>query len=491
MQFVLTLVAVLVVDFGTVKAGDCGSGSTEIGGNWYCAAVEAIHYAGVGTAGSYMKITDMSGGQCSSELHTFSGPLSPLDEEVSIHFRGPIAVKQFAAYGIMSTTTSASISSAKPSPVKHLAQHLQKHRRRSEVTATIDGKVVSWVNNYFGPPTETDNGPATVTATIDGKVEKWLNNWFGPKKTPAASTATFIHAPAPYNTDVPATSPTDVKTTSSMHTDAPTPSSDAKSSSLTPKPASPVQSTNPTDLPAGTYERIGYYNAVTGTSEKLTFIGNYGGAGSGVFDEIFGASTAYLNAEGTGASNVSQILTNTVIPSDKEFAIFTDSPCVAGDSCGYVRPDSVAYHGFNGADKIFLFEVQMPMDGTTGFNADMPALWMLNAQIPRTLQYGDAKCSCWETGCGEFDIMEVLSTGSKYCKSTLHTNTPAGDSDYINRPTDSPVKIAVFFHSLTSAIHIQTLPDNYVFDTTIDAAEVSNVMNMTTGSKLSQFKVVE
>ena len=92
------------------------------------------------------------------------------------------------------------------------------------------------------------------------------------------------------------------------------------------------------------------------------------------------------------------------------------------NDCGFVRPGSVAYRlspnfcyvfmhtltvvsdGFDGADKVFLMEFSMPMDGTSGFNADMPAIWMLNAQIPRTLQYGNAACSCWESGCGEFDV---------------------------------------------------------------------------------------
>lgn len=132
----------------------------------------------------------------------------------------------------------------------------------------------------------------------------------------------------------------------------------------------------------------------------------------------------------------------------------------------------------------------MPMDGLRSFLGDMPAIWMLNAQIPRTLQYGEAACSCWESGCGEFDIMEVLSSGSKYCKSTLHTNTPAGDSDYILRPTDAAMKIAVFFHSPTSAIRIQTLPDKYIFGSTINEAAIAEIMTMAHGPELSEFKVV-
>ena len=48
--------------------------------------------------------------------------------------------------------------------------------------------------------------------------------------------------------------------------------------------------------------------------------------------------------------------------------------------------------GWEGDEKAFFFEFSMPSDGTTGFNADMPALWMLNAEIPRTLQYGKPEC---------------------------------------------------------------------------------------------------
>lgn len=63
--------------------------------------------------------------------------------------------------------------------------------------------------------------------------------------------------------------------------------------------------------------------------------------------------------------------------------------------------------GFAGPNKIFFFEFDMPLDGNQGFNGDLPAIWTLNAQIPRTLQYGKAECSCWQSGCGEFDVSSV------------------------------------------------------------------------------------
>jgi len=86
----------------------------------------------------------------------------------------------------------------------------------------------------------------------------------------------------------------------------------------------------------------------------------------------------------------------------------------------------------------------MPDSGETGTNeyvpVNRPAIWMLNAQIPRTLQYGNADCSCWASGCGEFDIFEVLADGDKRMKSTLHGNI-AGASNPLptNPPSRNPV----------------------------------------------------
>ena len=64
-------------------ADQCAVGSSLVGGNWYCQPVEAIHYMNVGTAGSYKQVIQMgSDGSCKTKVKHFSGPLSPLDEEV-------------------------------------------------------------------------------------------------------------------------------------------------------------------------------------------------------------------------------------------------------------------------------------------------------------------------------------------------------------------------------------------------------------------------
>ena len=104
-----------------------------------------------------------------------------------------------------------------------------------------------------------------------------------------------------------------------------------------------------------------------------------------------------------------------MIEDDTEVIIMTDQSCDNG-SCGYTRPGGVAYRkasckrispfflvsrliirnadGFGGPHKVFLLEFTMPLTNSTTFNGDMPAIWLLNAQVPLTSQYGtNAECS--------------------------------------------------------------------------------------------------
>ncbi|OBT69961.1 hypothetical protein VE03_00651 [Pseudogymnoascus sp. 23342-1-I1] len=433
-------IASLILAFGasSAVADQCASGSTLDAGNYFCQAVNAIQYSNVGHAGSYNKVTSMgSDGSCASSPVSYTGSLAPLDEEVSLHFRGPITLKQVAAY----TKTSGSTKRDTHSHSRH--GHKAFHARalketvekRDVVTATIDGVVQTWENNYFGP------GGAVATSSVAAAVADAT-------ATPAASSAA--------KTAVAAAAAAKQKTTVDSN---------------------------------AAYTRSGYYDAESQTLDGLTFLGNYGGSGSGVFDNVFGNSLSYLNSEGTGGASSSSVLADALVGSNKEFAIFTDTECVDGDSCGYVRPGSVAYHGFDGADKVFLLEFGMPSDATSGFNADMPAVWLLNAQIPRTLQYGEASCSCWTSGCGEFDIAEVLISGDDRCKSTLHTNTPGGSSDYFTRPTSGTMKLAVIFNSADGTANIQKLSDDATFPSSLSADQVTTFLDSVTGSLLSTFSI--
>lgn len=140
-------------------------------------------------------------------------------------------------------------------------------------------------------------------------------------------------------------------------------------------------------------------------------------------------------------------------------------------------------------------QFQMPDTGETSEDAydpvNMPAIWMLNAQIPRTLQYGNADCSCWTSGCGEFDIFEVLASGDSRAKSTLHGNRARGDSNYFDRPVDAPIKFGVIMYD--DNIHIKILDSSMEFPSVMDEATINDILGstLTQNSMVSLFRVAD
>jgi hypothetical protein len=124
----------------------------------------------------------------------------------------------------------------------------------------------------------------------------------------------------------------------------------------------------------------------------------------------------------------------------------------------------------------------MPHDNqplySTEIIVDMPAIWMLNAQIPRVGQYlSQPGCSCWSTGCGELDIVETLSTGNTRLVSTMHSGAGnaqgAGFSDYFQRPVESYVKIAILMKD--NAIDITVLPADFVLTQELSIERVERI----------------
>lgn len=237
-----------------------------------------------------------------------------------------------------------------------------------------------------------------------------------------------------------------------------------------------------------------------------------GSAGSGVWDSCFGNSLSYAASDGVSGAGSSQTLSDVTLASNKEFSIWSSTEC-SGDSCGYYRPGSVAHHGFGGSAKIFAFEFSMPTDSdsSSSFNYDMPAVWLLNAQIPRNLQYGNSACSCWATGCGEMDLFEVLNSGNNRLTSHLHSGQGAtssskkvrrdelfphlnkratavvggggGTSDYISRPTSGTMKAAAIFQD--GSITIVVLPDDTTFDSSLDENTVAEWLALNSDSAAS------
>lgn len=140
--------------------------------------------------------------------------------------------------------------------------------------------------------------------------------------------------------------------------------------------------------------------------------------------------------------------------------------------------------GFGGDHKIFLVEFSMPYTGKSGFNGDMPAIWLNNAQIPLTSQYGtNPNCSCWTSGCGEFDVFEILDSGNFRCKSTLHMAPAGGSSDYFERPVNGTIKAAVVFTGAQEVAHIQILDDGQEFSATLSASTVASFTSMESDSQ--------
>jgi len=129
----------------------------------------------------------------------------------------------------------------------------------------------------------------------------------------------------------------------------------------------------------------------------------------------------------------------------------------------------------------------MPMDGQRGFNGDLPAYWMLNAKIPRTQQYGD--CSCWPS-CGEFDIMEILDSGDKRCKTTFHSDFPGGSSDYIERPTEDFVKVATIIHKESRTVTVKLIPNDTVIGESLTKDQVEGWIDLDSDHDMSIFTIV-
>ncbi|KAG0670679.1 hypothetical protein C6P40_005233, partial [Pichia californica] len=206
---------------------------------------------------------------------------------------------------------------------------------------------------------------------------------------------------------------------------------------------------------SGSWERLAYYDSVEQTADNVTFLANYGNENT-----CLGNAFDYVDSTGLKKANDSEILSNTTVPFAHEFAIASNITCDGTDDCGAYRTDGQAYHGFYGINKMFLFEFNAPHDTSEESKSnksdgyDMPAIWLLNAQIPRTSQYPlNANCTSWNSGSGEFDIFEVMNyTERNHFFSTIHDFQGSGDIGtglqnwgYLERTPDSTMIGGVVF----------------------------------------------
>ncbi|KAL5116933.1 target of Sbf [Pleosporales sp. CAS-2024a] len=236
---------------------------------------------------------------------------------------------------------------------------------------------------------------------------------------------------------------------------------------------------------AGDWKQVAYYTSTSpAQATGLTFLANLGDPRvSGTFDYAFGNSLSYVSSDGHAVAPGSMPFNGELATSEREMAVFTDKWC--DQDCPYWRTNATAHFGWSGSSKAFLIEFQMdhhPNVGTDqGAISDAPAWWFLNAAIPRVLQYGNDRnnvpCSCWSTGCGEFDAFEVLGQGEERAKSTLHRqgNLEGGDSNYFRRPVGKTLKFAVFwtFPNITARV----LDDHFDFGESLSDAQVQQLVS--------------
>lgn len=237
------------------------------------------------------------------------------------------------------------------------------------------------------------------------------------------------------------------------------------------------------DDSSGDWKRLSYYEGSSGTSENVTFL-----TSAGKNSSCLGIGLTYAGTDGISKADSSTVLAkNTLINSNDEFVIFSNISCGKSgynNDCGVYRSDIPAYHGFYGTTKMFLFEFQMPNETHTSTdisNYNMPAIWLLNAHIPRTAQYSmNVNCSCWRSGCGEFDIFEVMnSTEYLHMYSTIHDYQGSDDIQtgmaapaYIERDLTGTMSGGVAFDLSGNAV--VWVSNSTSFDSTIQASSVNS-----------------
>ncbi|KAF3919738.1 hypothetical protein ABW20_dc0107492 [Dactylellina cionopaga] len=417
---------------------------------YYCNEVTKMQYTNVGCSGTFKTPSIMKddSGQCVVD-HTeqaYSGPLAPLNEQITFHLRGPLKLYNFAAYYIDNTPDDEDTTDSPSYAAREKREASQKKHRRFEHHHHHEKRKLK-------VKTEVVEEVVTITKWVDGP-------------HPTSSKAVELDA-APSGVVANAYKP---------------------SSGKPKKPAS-----------GDVWKRVGFYDSAKQILEGATFMNNKGGQGSGTWTGCFGNSLSHMSADGKSGSATPQILAdNTLFDVNEEFSIWTNQTC--DGSCGFSYGADACYRGWDGDNKVFVFKFTMPPghtdDSNIYGNSNMPAIWSLNSLIGRTQQYpAQTSWSCWDSGCGEFDIWEVLypqSPACEYMTSTLHSaqGNPGtgkgggGTCDYFKRPTDSTFTGMVSYLS-DGTITIQKLDDDFAFPEYITTDDIKKGFS----SDMATFKV--
>lgn len=233
------------------------------------------------------------------------------------------------------------------------------------------------------------------------------------------------------------------------------------------------------------WSRVSMWNRCT--SDNVVFMNNEGGNGSGIWTPCGGNSQSYASADGATAAKAPTTFSGS-LANGVEVNVLSASACSGqGDSseCGFYR--GVALHGWSGVNgaKIFVMRTRMPRyTGAPGKNyTDEPAIWMLNARIVRTAQYG---CNCRGVGspggCGELDVAEVVKQAHPmHATSTIYSYQGAVGADgitgaghYFLRPVNQSAILVVIYDAAGKIQMLRLAPDAFDFGAALDAATVAD-----------------
>jgi hypothetical protein len=224
------------------------------------------------------------------------------------------------------------------------------------------------------------------------------------------------------------------------------------------------------------WKRVSSWNRCGSTN--LTFFNNLGGTGSGEWTLCGGNSQSYASADGKTAVAAPTRFTGS-LGNRVEMNILSDQACVGtGDSseCGFYR--GVTRHGWGG-NKLFAIRARMPRftGPITEYYDDVPAIWMLNARVVRTAQYG---CNCRGMGspggCGELDVAEVIhGQHPMHATSTIYSFEGATGSgqNYFMRPVKESATFIVLFDASGKVQMLRLKADAFNFGDTVANATVS------------------
>ena len=230
------------------------------------------------------------------------------------------------------------------------------------------------------------------------------------------------------------------------------------------------------------WTRVSSWNRCASTN--LTFFNNLGGTGSGEWTQCGGNSQSYASADGKTAVAAPTAF-NGKLDNRSELNILSGRACSGtGDSseCGFYR--GVTRHGWAGA-KIFAIRARMPRytGSVTQYYDDVPAIWMLNARVVRTAQYG---CNCRGMGspggCGELDVAEVLhGENLMHATSTIYSFEGATGSgqNYFVRPVKESATFIVIFDASGKIQQLRLKADAFNFGDTVSNATVTEWLSRT------------